>query len=126
MIRIDGHLGGTVLSAFLAPAPEQRGARIVLAVLLDQSALYGVLEEIGALVLDLLDIRKLTQNTDHQNTDHQDQGTATRLHDHYLRPPDDAARMPPPDPVLLDQFWDFADKYGICRDELITRMDGGP
>jgi len=54
MIRIDGHLGGTVLSAFLAPAPEQRGARTVLTVLLGQSALYGVLEEIGALVLDLL------------------------------------------------------------------------
>jgi hypothetical protein len=53
------HLGGTVLSAFLASAPEQRGARTVLTVLLDQSALYSVLEEIGALVLDLLEIRKL-------------------------------------------------------------------
>ena len=51
MIPIDGHLRGTVLSAFLASAPEQRGARTVLTVLLDQSALYGVLEEIGALVL---------------------------------------------------------------------------
>jgi hypothetical protein len=49
-----------VLSAFLAQAPEQPGTRIVLTVLLDQSALYGLLEEIGALVLDLLDIRKLT------------------------------------------------------------------
>jgi hypothetical protein len=34
--------------------------------------------------------------------------------------------VPPPDPVPLDQFWDFADKYGISSDELITRMDGGP
>jgi hypothetical protein len=34
--------------------------------------------------------------------------------------------VPPPDPVPLDQFWDFADKYGICSDELIIRMDGGP
>jgi hypothetical protein len=83
MILIDGHLGGTVLSAFLAPAPEQRGARTVLTVLLDQSALYGVLKEIRALVLDL-------------------------------------------DPVRLDQFRDFADKYGISSDELITRMDDGP
>jgi hypothetical protein len=63
MIRIDGHLGGTVLSAFLAPA--QRGARTVLTVLLDQSALYGFLEEIGALVLDLLEIRKL--NPEHRS-----------------------------------------------------------
>jgi hypothetical protein len=71
--------------------------------------------------LTSFEIRKLTQNTDHQ-----DQGTATRLHDHYLRLPDDAARVLPPDPVPLDQFWDFADKYGISSDELITRMDGGP
>ena len=72
MIRIDGHLGGTALSAFLAPAPEQRGARILLTVLLDQSALYGVLEEIGALVLDLLDIRKLTP-------EHRSQITRTQI-----------------------------------------------
>jgi hypothetical protein len=32
----------------------------------------------------------------------------------------------PPDPVPPHQFWDFADKYGISSDELITRMDGGP
>jgi len=31
-----------------------------------------------------------------------------------------------PDPVPLDQLWDFADEYGISSDELITRMDGGP
>ena len=23
-------------------------------------------------------------------------------------------------------FWDFAERYGISNDELITRMDGGP
>jgi len=34
--------------------------------------------------------------------------------------------VPPPDAVPLDQFWDFAEKYGICSDELVTRMDGGP
>jgi hypothetical protein len=32
----------------------------------------------------------------------------------------------PSDPVPLHQFWDFADKYGISSDELITRMDGRP
>ena len=77
MIRIDGHLGGTALSAFLAPAPEQRGARILLTVLLDQSALYGVLEEIGALVLDLLDIRKLTpehRSPEHRSPEHRSPG----------------------------------------------------
>jgi hypothetical protein len=61
-----------------------------------------------------------------QTTDHQDQGTATRLHDHCIRPPDDAARALPPDPVPLDQFWDFADKYGISSDDLTSRMSRGP
>ncbi|HEX2318261.1 MAG TPA: hypothetical protein VHJ18_04685 [Streptosporangiaceae bacterium] len=60
MIRINGHLGGTVLSAFPALAPQRHGAHTVLTGLLDQSALYGVLAEIEALGLDLLEIRKLT------------------------------------------------------------------
>lgn len=71
-------------------------------------------------------LTSLRSESSPQNTAHQDQGTATRLHDHYLRPPDGAARVLPPDPVPLDQFWDFADKYGISSDELISRMDGGP
>ena len=60
LIRIDGHLGGTVLSAFPALAPRQHGAHTVLTGLLDRSALYGVLAEIEALGLDLLELRKLT------------------------------------------------------------------
>ena len=59
MIRINGHLGATVLSAFPAMAPRRHGAHTVLIGLLDQSALYGVLAEIEALGLDLLEIRKL-------------------------------------------------------------------
>jgi hypothetical protein len=59
MIRINGHLGATVLSAFPAMAPRRHGAHTVLTGLLDQSALYGVLAEIEALGLDLLEIRKL-------------------------------------------------------------------
>ncbi len=59
MIRIDGHLGAMVLSAFPAMAPHQHGAHTVLTGLLDRSALYGVLAEIEALGLDLLEIRKL-------------------------------------------------------------------
>ena len=60
LIRIDGHLGATVLSAFPALAPRHHGAHTVLTGLLDRSALYGVLAEIEALGLDLLEIRKLT------------------------------------------------------------------
>jgi hypothetical protein len=49
LIRINGHL-----------APHHHGAHTVLTGLLDRSALYGVLAEIEALGLDLLEIRKLT------------------------------------------------------------------
>ena len=59
MIRINGHLGATVLSAFPALDPHHHGAHTVLTGLLDRSALYGVLAEIEALGLDLLEIRKL-------------------------------------------------------------------
>ena len=62
MIRIDGHLGATVLSAFPAMAPHHHGAHTVLTGLLDRSALYGVLAEIEALGLDLIEIRKLAQD----------------------------------------------------------------
>ncbi len=61
VIRIDGHLGATVLSAFPALAPQHHGAHTVLTGPLDRAALYGVLAEIEALGLDLLEIRKLTQ-----------------------------------------------------------------
>jgi hypothetical protein len=59
MIRIKGHLGATVLSAFPAMAPHHHGAHTVLTGLLDRSALYGVLAEIEALGLDLLEVRQL-------------------------------------------------------------------
>ena len=60
MIRINGDLGATVLSAFPTLAPQHHGAHTVLTGPLDRSALYGVLAEIEALGLDLLEIRKLT------------------------------------------------------------------
>jgi hypothetical protein len=59
MIRINGHLGATLLSAFPAMAPRRHGAHTVLTGLLDRSALYGVLAEIDALGLDLLEVRQL-------------------------------------------------------------------
>jgi hypothetical protein len=59
-IRIHGHLGATVLSAFPALVPQRHGADTVLTGLLDLSALYGVLAEIEALSLDLLEVQKLT------------------------------------------------------------------
>jgi hypothetical protein len=59
VIRINGHLGATLLSAFPAMAPRRHGAHTVLTGPLDWSALYGVLAEIEALGLDLLEIRKL-------------------------------------------------------------------
>ena len=65
MIRINGHLGATVLSAFPAMAPQQHGAHTVLTGLLDRSALYGVLAEIEALSLDLLEVRQLAP--DHES-----------------------------------------------------------
>jgi hypothetical protein len=60
VIRINGHLGATMLSAFPAMAPHHHGTHTMLTGLLDRSALYGVLAAIEALGLDLLEIRKLT------------------------------------------------------------------
>jgi hypothetical protein len=60
VIRINGHLGAAVLSAFPALAWRWYGAHTVLTGLLDWSALYGVLAEIEALGLDLLEVRQLT------------------------------------------------------------------
>ena len=59
-IRVNGHLGAMMLSAFPAMRPQLSGAETVLTGLLDRSALYGVLAEIDALGLDLLEVRQLT------------------------------------------------------------------
>jgi hypothetical protein len=58
-IRINGHLGAMMLSAFPAMAPQRHGAETVLTGSLDRSALYGVLADIEALGLDLLEVRLL-------------------------------------------------------------------
>ncbi len=59
MIRINGHLGATLLSAFPVMAWERQGPETVLTGVLDQPGLYGVLAEIEALGLDLLEVRQL-------------------------------------------------------------------
>ena len=61
-IRINGHLGAMMLSAFPAMMPHWRGAETVLTGLLDRSALYGVLAEIDALGLDLIEVRQLERD----------------------------------------------------------------
>ena len=58
-IRINGHLGAALLSAFPAMAWKRQGPETVLTGVLDRPGLYGVLAEIEALGLDLLEIRQL-------------------------------------------------------------------
>jgi hypothetical protein len=59
MIRINGHLGAMLLSAFPAMAWQLQGPETVLTGVLDRPGLYGVLAEIEALGLDLLEVRQL-------------------------------------------------------------------
>jgi hypothetical protein len=60
LIRINGHLGATLLSAFPGMGWRRQGAETVLTGVLDRPGLYGVLAEIEALGLDLLEVRQLT------------------------------------------------------------------
>jgi hypothetical protein len=53
-----------MLSAFPAMVPQWRGADTELTGLLDRSALFGVLAEIDALGLDLLEVRQLAPDPD--------------------------------------------------------------
>jgi hypothetical protein len=59
-IRIKGRLGATALSAFPSMVPELQDSETVLTgPLEDRSALFGVLAQIEALGLDLLELRQV-------------------------------------------------------------------
>jgi hypothetical protein len=59
-ISVRGRLGETIRSAFPALQAERRGDDTMLTgVLADQAALYGVLAEIEALGLELIEVRRL-------------------------------------------------------------------
>jgi hypothetical protein len=59
-IRIKGRLGATALSAFPTMVSELRGGDTVLTGLLaDRSAVFGVLGQIEALGLELLELREI-------------------------------------------------------------------
>jgi hypothetical protein len=59
-IRIRGRLGATALSAFPSMVSELQGGETVLTGLIeDRSALFGVLAQIEALGLDLLELRQI-------------------------------------------------------------------
>jgi hypothetical protein len=59
-IRIRGRLGATALSAFPSMASELKGSETVLTGLLqDRSALFGVLAQIEALDLELVELQQI-------------------------------------------------------------------
>jgi hypothetical protein len=59
-ICVRGHLGATMLRAFLALHAETRGGDTPLrGAVADQAALHGVLARVEALGLELLEVRRL-------------------------------------------------------------------
>jgi hypothetical protein len=59
-ICVGGRLGGLALSAFPGMQARARGGDTVLSgVLADQAALYGVLAQMEALGLELIEVRRL-------------------------------------------------------------------
>jgi hypothetical protein len=61
-IRIRGRLGATALSAFPSMVSEVKSGDTVLTGLLaDRSALFGVLAQLEALAVDLVELRDLSR-----------------------------------------------------------------
>jgi hypothetical protein len=68
-IRIRGQLGATALSAFPSIVSEWKGGETVLTGLLaDRSALFGVMAQIDALNLDLLELRQIRASPEASET----------------------------------------------------------
>ena len=60
-IRIRGRLGDTALSAFPSMKPELKcGETVLTGFLEDRSALFGVLAQIEALNLELIELREVS------------------------------------------------------------------
>jgi hypothetical protein len=65
LIHVKGHLGATSLGAFPEMVSQQRGSDCFLTGLLpDRAALFGVLAQVEALGLDLIEIRRLVPSPD--------------------------------------------------------------
>jgi len=63
-IRVKGRLGATALSAFPTMVAESSGGETVLTgPLADRSAMFGVLAQIEALGLELLELRQIRPPT---------------------------------------------------------------
>jgi hypothetical protein len=61
-IRVRGHLGPTMLRAFTALRAETRdGDTLLRGPVTDQAALHGLLAQIEALSLELLEVRRLAR-----------------------------------------------------------------
>ncbi len=71
-IRIKGRLGATALSAFPSMVSELKGSETVLTGLIeDRSALFGVLAQVEALGLDLLEVRQIQARPPSRESDAQ-------------------------------------------------------
>ena len=63
LIRVRGRLGVTILRAFPALQANTQGQDTLLQGIADQAALHGVLAQIEALGLELLEVRRLPPRT---------------------------------------------------------------
>ena len=64
VIRIKGRLGPTALSAFPSMVPAMEGGDTVLTGLLeDAAAVFGVVSQIEALGLELLELRRVASHS---------------------------------------------------------------
>ena len=67
-IVVRGHLGATALRAFPGLRAETRDRDTLLSgPIADQAALHGVLAQIEALGLELLEVRRLPLQADHEH-----------------------------------------------------------